>query len=724
MSKGKFSNPRPYREEEREIEKSFRQLTGQEKPARKEDPLFSNAAVPDLNNADPEAASLLSQADSLIPGNDDPFSGAGDSFSGADDPFSGADDPFSGADGLFSEPEPDSPAKEAGKTPKKTAAAFLNQVFSFMDSHQKPVMVALCAAALILIISLIAIFFVNISGDPYGKKILNNVTVAGVNVGGMSKSDAISAVKSATDQTYTVQDMVVTLGDTTLRLSPKDTGAKLDVKAAVAAAYDYGRTGTKAERQEAYKASLTGVHTIGLLPYLNLDQAYIKGVLEDYAGNTGTLLTQTTYTLEGTVPELGTDKFNKDTAPQLTLVITMGTPGINFNVDNLFNQILDAYSLNVFTVEAADAQASAEPDPVDLQKIYDEICVKPVDATMNMQTFKAIPGSYGYEFDLVQAQKQVSSAKDGEVVRIPMEYVAPEILDDDVFFRDVLGSARTPHSSNANRTNNLELACAALNGLVLNPGETFSFNDTLGERTAAKGYKSAPAYSGNDLVNQVGGGICQVSSTLYCSTLLADLEIVARTNHGFPVSYIDYGMDATVSWRSPDFKFRNSTNYPIKIEAEVSGGYVSIQILGTDEKDYYVEMSYVISETYKPDTEYKDFKANNAEGYKDGDVIEEGTTGYLVKTYKSKYNRATGVLISKDFVANSQYKTVNRVVARVEAEPTEPSTAPSTEPSTAPTTPAPSTEPSTAPTTPSTEPPATGSSESGGTDLESDSGGE
>ena len=692
MSKGKFSNPRPYREEEREIEKSFRQLTGQEKPARQEDPLFSNAAVPDLNNADPEAADLLSEADSLIPE---------------------TDDPFSGEDGLFSKEEPDFPAETPEKTPKKTASAFLDQVFSFMDSHQKPVMVALCAAALVLIISLIAIFFVNVSGDPYGKKILNNVTVAGVNVGGMSKSDAIAAVRAVTDQTYTKQDMVITLGDTTLRLSPKDTGAKLDVKAAVAAAYDYGRTGTKTERQQAYQSSFTGNHIIGLLPYLNLDQDYIRGVLEDYAGITGTLLTQTTYALEGTIPNLETDRFDEKTVPQLTLVITMGTPGVNFDVDKLLDRILDAYSMNEFAVQAEDAQAGAEPDPIDLQKVFDEVCVKPVDATVNPQTYKAIPGSYGYEFDPVQAQKQVSAAQYGEVLRIPVEYVAPEIMEDDVFFRDVLGSTRTPHSNNSSRTNNLELACAALNGVVLNPGETFSFNDTLGERTTAKGYKSAPAYSGNDLVNQVGGGICQVSSTLYCSALLADLEIVSRTNHGFPVNYIDYGMDATVSWRSPDFKFRNNTNYPIKIAAEVSGGYVTIQILGTEEKDYYVEMSYVISETYKPETEYKDFKANNPEGYKDGDVIEEGTTGYLVKTYKSKYNRATGALISKDFVANSQYKTVNRVVARVEAEPTEPSTAPSTQPSTAPT--EPSSAPTEAPTTPSTESPATGDgSESSG----------
>ena len=142
-----------------------------------------------------------------------------------------------------------------------------------------------------------------------------------------------------------------------------------------------------------------------------------------------------------------------------------------------------------------------------------------------------------------------------------------------------------------------------------------------------------------------------------------------------------------------------------------------VQILGTDEKDYYVEMSYVVSETYKPETEYKDFKPENPEGYKNGDVIEEGTTGYLVKTYKSKYDKATGVLISKDFVANSRYKTVNKVVARVE-EPTEPTTVP-TAPSTAP-----STEPATTPTAPSTTPPTTPSTSEPSTTEASENGGD
>ena len=280
--------------------------------------------------------------------------------------------------------------------------------------------------------------------------------------------------------------------------------------------------------------------------------------------------------------------------------------------------------------------------------------------------------------------------------------MAPELKGEDVLFRDVLAVCKTPYSANANRVTNLELACQAIDGLVLNPGQTFSFNDTLGERTAAKGYKSAPAYSGNELVDSVGGGICQVSSTLYCATLMADLETVQRSNHGYAVSYIDYGMDATVSWGGPDLQFRNSANYPIQLSAQAKDGYVTVQILGTEEKDYYIEMSYTVAETYEPETEYADYPADS--GYTDGEVIRSGSRGYLIKTYKNKYSRETGKLLNKEFVTNSTYKKVNSLIARVAAAETEPTT-PETVPPTAPPTEA-ATEPTVAETTPPVQEPS------------------
>ena len=548
----------------------------------------------------------------------------------------------------------------------------------FLQENKKMVLAAGCALVLVLLVSVVAIFLFS-SSDPYDNQILKNVYLADINVGGMTKSEAMDAVKQAAGQTYTTQDMVIDLSGTELRLSPKNTKASLDVKAAVNAAYDYGRTGTKSEQEQAYAASRTEPHIIGLLPYLNLDTDFIRSTLNTYAAETGSTLTQATYGLEGAEPVLATDKFNEK-APTQTLVITLGTPGIGFDANAVYDQVLDAYSLNQFRVTVDTVTESAEPDPVDLDAIYKEFYIAPVDDTLDRKTFQTIPGSYGYEFDLDAAKKLVEQAHYGETVRIPMQYIAPEIADGEVLFQDVLGEYQTKHTSNENRNTNLRLACEALNGVVLNPGETLSFNDTLGKRTAEKGYKPAPAYSGLETVDSIGGGICQVSSTLYYCTLLADLDVVSRVNHGFVPTYIDYGMDATVSWGGPDFKFRNSTSFPIQIQAEVSDGYVKVKLLGTDERDYYIKMEYKITASQDPKTEYQDYEPNNAQGYRDGDVIQEGTTGYTVKTYKCKYSNQTNKLLSRDYTATSQYTTVNRIVARVTQPETVPPTQPPTEP--------------------------------------------
>ena len=410
-------------------------------------------------------------------------------------------------------------------------------------------------------------------------------------------------------------------------------------------------------------------HTIGLLPYLDLDTDYIQSVLADYADQFDTILTQPSYTLEGEMPELGIEEFDED-APCQTLVITMGMPGMAVDVDSIYDDILDAYSFAEFLVKVEAAEPNATPEEPDLEAIYEEVYIAPVDSTVNFQTFETIPGSYGYGFDIEAAQQLVDAADYGQTVEIPMEYIEPEIVDD-VLFRDVLGECETPHNANANRNNNLRLACEALNGVVLQPGETLSFNDTVGERTAKRGYKPAPAYSGYKLTDSLGGGVCQVSSTLYWCSLLADMEIVDRINHGLPVTYMDYGLDATVSWGGPDFKFKNNTNFPVMIQAETTDTHVKMQILGTEERSHYVEMESVITSIVEPDTVYEEYDSDSE--YYNGQVLEGGSTGYYVKTYKCKYDRETGEQLSREFEVQSIYYAVDRVVVKIKEEPTEPS---------------------------------------------------
>lgn len=738
MAQGKFSNPRPYREEERQIEQAFRQVTGKAPAPKRPNPAFDETQ-PLTHPFQPEDGQSAAPQAPEAEFDEKLFEESFRQMTG-EIPTAQTQDPAGQPVRTAAAPQPqpqgqprrksisdffdyipddsDLLSEEAPSEPSEPSK--LDMLLDFYNKNKKAVMLGLCGAALVLIVVVIAIFMAGAS-DPYDNRILNNVFLADIDVGGMTKNEAISAVKQATNKTYGSEDMVIDLSGTELRLSPKDTDAELDVKAAVNAAYEYGRTGTQSERDKVYTASKTEEHVIALLPYLDLDTDYIQDTLAAYAEDSGSTLTQTTYGLEGTQPELSADKFNEN-APCQTLVITMGTPGIGFDVNDVYNQVLDAYSLHVFLVEVENVESTTEPDPVDLEAIYKEFYIEPVDATVNLQTFETVPGSYGYGFDLEAAQKLIDEADYGDEIRIPMEYIEPDILDSDSFFRDTLGEHQTRATSNSNRNTNLQLACDELNDTVLEPGETLSFSDVVGKLSSAKGYKSAPEDTGRD--DTMGGGVGQVSSTLYYAALLSDLDIVSRSNHGFVPSFIDRGLDATTS-----LKLRNSTSFPIRIEAELSGGYVKIKILGTDERDYYVGLDSTISSTVQPQTEYEDFEYENAEGYKDGDVIEEGTTGYTVKSYKIKYDNRTGKELSRDYLTSSQYPATNRVVARVEKPeettvPTEAATVPTetTQPTetSAPTeTTQPETEPSTTTvaTTPvteaQTEPPSSSESDNG-----------
>lgn len=584
------------------------------------------------------------------------------------------------------EPEEAEPDDEDSFLSK--ASRLLDKVMDFCTKNKKIVLVSLCALALLIIVIFISVFAAS-TADPYDRKILNNVYVAGVNVGGMTKKEAINVVKQSADARLAQTDMVVDLAGNELRISPADANVKLDVKSAVNAAYDYGRTGTNAEKDQAYLNSLSGSYTVPLSPYLDISERKIQEALDTFAADTGSTLTQTQYGLEGTQPELAADKFDEN-APGQTLVIIMGTPGVKFDTDAVLDLILDAYGRFEFHVTVEDVEPTAQPDPLDLDAVYLEFYTAPVDATVNISTHETVPASYGYGFDLEKAKALVAQAEYGEEIRIPMEYIEPEVMDDELLYRDILGEYQTAYNRSENRIVNLQLACKALDGFVLDPGETFSFNDVVGQPSTSKGYKYAYVGTGVEEESVVGGGISQVASTLYYCALLSDLQITTRYNHDRPMSYIDYGLDADVQWNSRDLKFKNNTSYPITIHAEAASGYVTIRILGTDQRSYYVKLESRIQNTYVPDTKYENFKYDNPDGYRDGDVLQEGQNGYRVRSYMLKYDRSTNELISRDEITDSEYKSVDEILARVEPEPTtqpptEPSTEPSSEPSSEPT---------------------------------------
>lgn len=643
MSNGKFSKPRPYRDEEREIEQAFRAITGKG-PAPEPQP-----KIEDLG---PLPEEFLKEELAEFPELKE---------------FPQEQPPVEEEEEDFAPEEPDFIDK---------LQAFFHRAAEFCGKNPKALLIGACSVLLVILLGFMAAFFFGTS-DPYGGKILSNVYIGPVNVGGMTKKEAVSAVKQ--NLSYARQEMVIDLSGTPLTVNASTANVQLDVKAAVSKAYDYGRTGPESIRQEAYISSLSSNHNIDLLPYLTANEDGILSLLKQYAGDA--TLKQTNYGLEGQMPELSADFFDED-APCQTLVINMGTPCVGFDPEALLKQVMAAYADFQFRIEVENVEALKEPDPLDLEKVYEEFYIEPVNTGFDTTAGEATPGSYGYGFDLEAAQELLDKAEYGEEIRIPMEYIEPEFLGEDAFFRDVLGAFETRLSGNSSRKTNIDLACEALNGVIVNPGEEFSFNKALGEPTTAKGYKRVPVDSGPYDDTILGGGVSQAASALYVSAIEADLAITARTNHDFAPSYTDLGFDADARWDGPDLKFRNTTSFPIQLQAEVSGGYVKLAILGTDEKDYDVRLEASVTEVIDPDTEYKDFEFDNEEGYEDGDVIEEGMKGYTVKTYRAKYDRESGQRIDKDLETTSRYVTVDELVARVEPEETTEATTEETEPPT------------------------------------------
>lgn len=305
------------------------------------------------------------------------------------------------------------------------------------------------------------------------------------------------------------------------------------------------------------------------------------------------------------------------------------------------------------------------------QAIHDATAGDVKNAGYDAATDSIIPERIGAEFDVTAAQAALDAAAPGETVTLDATVELPAVTAEElqgVLFRDVLGQCRTHVSGTAARINNVKLSAAACNGVVLNTGDVFSYNATTGQRTTAKGYQAAPAYVQGETVDEVGGGVCQTSSTLYYACLRSNLEITERYAHRYVPAYIDWGMDATVSWGGPDYKFTNNTNYPIKIVTSYSGGYLTIKILGTNVDGTSVKMTNEVLSTTPWETVYKDDETLPAGTEK---VTTTPYTGYKVKSYRNVYD-ADGKLISSTYEATSDYKVRNKVISRGPALPETP----------------------------------------------------
>ncbi len=516
---------------------------------------------------------------------------------------------------------------------------------------------ALVYLVIALAAALIAIIILALVLTHKESQKLGDVSISGWSMSGKTTKQVKDYLKSQ-EELYHANPMQVVVMDKTITLTSDISGISIDADALL---------------QDAKKAP-SGTH-LDLSNYLRVDEISIRQALNPLEEAYGVTPSMTQWTVTGQDPDLN-DPLDPGSKK---LVVTMGVPDYGLDMNKLYQLILQGFRQRNFTI-TMDCSV-VEPQIPDLEEIYSLVCTDSADAILDEKTFEITPEVYGYGFDLPAAQQALEACPHGETIEFPFLPKLPQLTQDMIeqdLYGDILGEYKTPHTPEHDRNVNLRLACEAINGAIVLPGDVFSYNKTLGERTEERGYLPAASYVNGLTVDTVGGGICQVSSTLYYVCLLSDMDITVRAPHGFVSSYIPKGMDAAVSWGSQDYKFKNSLTTPIKIEAWMEGGYVNVRIWGKETRDYYIELYYkeLASEDY--DVVYKEYPPDNKDGYEHGDVVITPYTGYTVKSYKKLISKETGKTLKNVYITETTYSKRDKVICLI-VDPTQ-TTPPETTP--------------------------------------------
>ena len=441
------------------------------------------------------------------------------------------------------------------------------------------------------------------------------VTVGTIAVGGMSREAASDTIETQSAPLYEGKHVSVTIYETQYDIPVEKVLKNVDGIQSAENAYAVGRTGGPFARARDVIGAMCGRREAQIAA--TVDEESLCATLDGIAETALTEPVEPTWEL-------------KDSS----LIIYAGKPGVHFDTEAVEQALTEQIRLMDFEPYVVSTEVTEAPT-INIDKISAAVEGDPVNATVSKEDGKTIvAGKPGVSFD-TDAAREIIGDGSQQSYTIPVTVTQPTVTSEDLqakLFRDTLARAATNlNEGNAPRTNNIRLAAKAINGTILNPGDEFSYNGVVGERTAARGYQEAHAYSGGKIIDEFGGGVCQPSSTLYMAVLRADLEVTERHNHSFTVSYTPLGEDATVDYGNLDFRFVNNTLYPVKIYAEQTDGQMIMTLVGTKTSDKTVSTRTEVLETYEPDTVTKTDSSMEAG---DSRVETSGITGYSTRTYK------------------------------------------------------------------------------------------
>ena len=424
--------------------------------------------------------------------------------------------------------------------------------------------------------------------------ISKGVYINDIDVSGLTKEEA----KNKLEEYYTDKlsnDITLVHNDYTTYIKTSEIELSFDIDSSVNYAFSLGKSNNIfTDNYQVFDAMLNGIN---IMPTYTLNEDALIEILNKLSPELPDAVVESGYYIDGN-----------------ELIITKGKDGYIIDAESTAKQIKEkiadlSYLNEIITIETIEHS----PQPLDIDKIYNEVHKDATDAYYTLEPHVVYPSSNGVDFAVsIDEAKQIVAEADTECT-IPLKVLYPNVTTNMIgqeAFPDSLASFSTRYStSNANRTTNLRLAASKIDGYVLLPGETFSYNSVVGERTIAAGYKEADIYENGEVVPGLGGGICQISSTLFNAVLFANLEIVELHNHQFVPSYVTAGRDATVVYGVKDFQFKNNRNYAIKITCSVSNGIAQFNIWGLKEdNEYEVDVyanvtsrtsSYIKSSTYR-----------------------------------------------------------------------------------------------------------------------------
>lgn len=427
--------------------------------------------------------------------------------------------------------------------------------------------------ALLLLITFCTFSFINLTST----KIAKGVYIKGIDVSGLTKEDATKKISSYVSSSIP-EEIKLKHNDFETSLSTSQLSINFNTEEAVNMAYNIGKNGNIFQKNTEILNTLFS--KVNIDPGFSIDEEQLKKDLQDISTKLPDKVIESSCYIDDN-----------------RLIITKGQAGKSIKVKDSANYITkEINNLNVQNNPLELITEDAYPNQIDLDAVYNEVHKDPVNAYYSQNPYVVHPSENGLDFaiSLDDAKNLLQEEKDEYV--IPLKVLYPSVTTNMIgteAFPDLLSEFSTKYAaSNKNRTTNLILASKKINGTVLMPGETFSYNKVVGARTIAAGYKEAPIYVSGRVEDGIGGGICQITTTLYNAVLYANLDIVERSNHQFVPSYAGPSRDATVVYGAIDFKFKNNRDYPIKITCSVSGGIANFKIWGLkSDNDYEVQIT-------------------------------------------------------------------------------------------------------------------------------------